>query len=293
MKNPHKDSEYENVMDIMAGAGKLLMGCLGSVKKVDNAKGEICRSSHTTTADVLSLSHIVNRLVDEFPQDGIIAEGLDDPDVVKLLSDELPLKEGRYLGQSGLYWVIDPLCGTIMHEKGIRDFIVSVGLVDESAEIYFGCVHDPCHNETFYATKGRGAYVMNDSTIKQIYVSETDSLKKALVSIEHGLVRSEKKVAELADNIKRQRTAGTCGLELSYVSAGRIDAMLKMGQPLYDYAGGLIILEEAGGIATDFDGNAVTKRPNYDKCTDLVCSNGKMHEQLLGYTKLFSHRKAA
>lgn len=295
MKQYHKQTDYETVMHLTRGAGKLLMGCLGTANVVLEGKGEKERSGFTTTADVLSLSHIVRGLIDSFPQDGIIAEGLDEEDVVDLLGFEIPIIDKKYPGVSGYFWVIDPLCGTIMHKRGIKDFVVSVALVNDSPDVLFGCVYDPGNDEMFYAMKGEGSYIEAFNRVTPLSVSGVDGNKlreKALVSIEHGLVRRKEEVRELASDIKRQRTAGTCGLELSYVGAGRLDAVLKGKQPLYDFAGGLLIVEEAGGKATDFQGNELTKKLNYEKCTDLLVSNGKVHEALLAYTSTFEKKAA-
>lgn len=301
MNHPHKQSDYEYMMDVVKGAGKLLMGCLGKPEIVIYGEGEKERSGYTTTADVISLSHIITGIIDEFPEDGIIAEGLDEKKIAEtklkeLLDFDFPIEDNMYKGENGFYWVIDPLCGTIMHERGIPDFVVSLALVDETADVYFGCVYDPWNREMFFAKKGGKAYLSDEKSTKQIKVSDIkgkDLKDKALVSIEHGLVRSEDEIKLLSAGIKRQRTAGTCGLELSYVGAGKLDAALKRRQPLYDYAGGIIIVERAGGLITDFEGKNITKRLSYDKCTDFVASNGKIHQQILKYTKMFREKKAA
>jgi myo-inositol-1(or 4)-monophosphatase len=289
-QNQHTIEHYETMMHIVKDAGRLLMGCFGRPIQLLEGQGEKERSGYTTTGDVYSLNHLVQGIRARFPEDGIIAEGLDEKEFVKLARIDLQLDDGKYVGKSGFYWVIDPLCGTIMHERGIRDFAISVGLVDEDLTTHFGCVYDPSHTEMFYATLNGGSFMDDGKRMLPITVSDIDgkNLKKeALVSIEHGLIKKEEGVIPITGNIKRLRTAGTCGLELSYVGAGRLEAVLKGKQPLYDYAGGLIIVKEAGGMTTDFEGNDLTRKLNYEKCTDMIVSNGRVHEQLLEYTKKF------
>ena len=259
---------------VIRGAGRKLVECAGNVDVLED--GGENRSDFTTTADMKSLKYIVNILKKTYPEKGILAEGLEKAE----LSIEIDDKK-KHPSKDGLYWVIDPLCGTIMHKKGIRDYIISLALVDEEPKIFLGMVYDPSHDELFCAVKGLGAY-MNDKIIK---VADTDTIDQTLVSIEHRIIRQQgDKMTPIITDMKRLRTAGTCGLELSYTASGHIDFLMKAEQPLYDYAAGILILQEAGGHVTDFQGNKIKTELSYRDITHFIGSNGKVHDKILEYT---------
>jgi len=142
----------------------------------------------------------------------------------------------------GPCWVIDPICGSIAYARGIRDFIISIALVYDG-QVLLAVVYDPCHNELFHAVLGKGAY-LSDTAIHPSHVSE---LNEAVVSIEHKVFRETdpETIQNIAKNVRRMRTAMTCGLEMCYVACGRIDAVIKLDQAFYDYIGGALILAEA------------------------------------------------
>lgn len=274
--------EFKHILTIAKNAGNELRRSEGSTFVVHRStEEEDLRSGHTTSADKNSLNYIINSLRKQYPEDGIIAEGL--KELSKDLNIELD-EEWKHKSKTGKYWVVDPLCGTLMHERGIPDYIVSIALATEDTDILFGCVYDPSEKNIFYAKKGEGAYI-NERKIKG--PSSINSLEDAIVSIEHKIIR-EQSIRDLSKKIKRQRTAGTCGLELSYVAEGKLDGLLKAKQPLYDHAAGYLIIKEVGAIITDFQGNPPTIQLGYKKCTNLVASNGKIHEALLEYTKRFN-----
>lgn len=145
-------------------------------------------------------------------------------------------------------------------------------------------MYDPPFKELFYAEKGMGATV-NGRPI-QISPVETERHFKTqgMISIEHKMLREEQHFVRLPGLMKkvgRMKTGASCGLDLAHVSCGRLDAVLKARQPLYDYAAGLLILQEAGGRATNFDGGPHAFELSYRKVTDLVASNGKIHNLIL------------
>jgi len=189
-------------------------------------------------------------------------------------------------GWDGFTLACDPLCGSIPFAHGIPDFIVSIALLYKT-EVVIGMVYDPSRNELFHAKKGEGAF-MNDTPI---HPSSTTRVDRAMVSIEHEIYRKAppEKVQELARSILRSRTAGTCGLELSYVACGRLDAMLKVDQAFYDYIAGSFILQQAGGdkdVLLRLDGSRRLFPIEYlNQRLGFVASNGIIGKEFIKWTK--------
>ncbi|TLM65382.1 MAG: inositol monophosphatase [Deltaproteobacteria bacterium] len=181
--------------------------------------------------------------------------------------------------------VIDPLCGSIPYSRGVPDFVVSVALVKEGMPVV-GVVYDPIREELFSAILGQGSF-LNGNVIN---ASSTNSLAASYLSIEHKVIKKYKSkyLDEILNKILRLRVAGTCGLELCYVACGRIDALIKCDQPLYDYVSGMLILKEAAGVEcfTNFDGKSeIIPTINFEKNTSFIATNGFIHEELASYTK--------
>jgi myo-inositol-1(or 4)-monophosphatase len=271
--------EIRNAIKTVREASKMLLAKFGPQLKILK-QGE--RSQIDTDYDSLSLKIICQGLRQHYPQDGLMGEGLQE------LSSELGLKlddRGIFPGESGKIWAIDSICGSIPFSRGIPDFIISVACVSiEPLKPLVGIVLDPVRDELFCAKAKRGSF-LNNSPIRVSTLGSLEQFRnQGMISIEHKMIREQKynkAVVSLAQKVARLRVAGTCGLELAYVAAGRLDAVLKAKQPLYDYAAGLLILQEAGGMATDFDGSELATELTYRKVTDVFASNGKLHKLIL------------
>jgi myo-inositol-1(or 4)-monophosphatase len=264
-------------------AGRMLMGEFGKFHKITREIGSgDSRSGHDTTFDFESLRVILSRLRLFYRQDGIMAEGLHD------VAEEFGLglnDEGYYPGDSGIVWVIDPICGTIPFSRGMHEFCISIAAVNaDPLELLAGIVYDPSQRELFYAQKGQGA-TLNGRPIEASEIASDAHFKdQGMISVEHKMLREEQHFVRLPGLLKkvgRMKSGASCGLDLAHVACGRLDAVLKAKQPLYDYAAGLLILNEAGGMATGFEGEPHAFELSYRKVTDLVASNGKVHSLIL------------
>ena len=126
---------------------------------------------------------------------------------------------------------------------------------------------------------------LNSGALKVSDVADADSLKnEGMVSIEHRIIRETRyyqAVAPLLEKIGRLRTASTCGIELALVAAGQLDAALKAKQPLYDFAAGILLVTEAGGTVTNFDGSPLKIQLNTKKATNILASNGRIDAEIL------------
>ncbi|MEL6299817.1 MAG: inositol monophosphatase family protein [Pseudomonadota bacterium] len=154
-------------------------------------------------------------------------------------------------------WIIDPLDGTTNFLHGVPLFAISIAL-EREGEIVAGLVMNPITDETFTAEKGKGAF-MND---RRLRVSARRKLDEALVStgIPHrGRTGHNRFLAEAAMAMKEtagMRRTGAAALDLAWTAAGRFDAYWERGIQPWDIAAGLLLVREAGGIATDLDGRA-------------------------------------
>ena len=185
---------------------------------------------------------------------------VDRPGACKGLPRRLVLgEEGGFVEKGPLLWVIDPIDGTANFLRGIHHWCVSVGLVDDGKAV-LGFLYDPVNDEMFSASAGGGAF-LNGEPIK---VSGETDLRQAKIGIGYSYRRP---VAPHVQDIEavlgvgcEYCRLGSGALGLAYTAAGRLDAYFERHINLWDVAGGLPILAEAGGRASDFmTGNYVTE----------------------------------
>ncbi len=172
-------------------------------------------------------------------------------------------------GNSEYTWIIDPLDGTTNFIHGFPQYAVSIGLRHRDL-ITQAVVYDPTRNELFTATRGRGAF-LNE---RRIRVSRRDGWAKSLIgtgfpfrSLDHldEYVRMFKSITEHTAGIRRP---GAAALDLAYVAAGRLDGFWEIGLSAWDMAAGSLLILEAGGLVSDFDGE-----PGYLDGGRIVCGS--------------------
>jgi myo-inositol-1(or 4)-monophosphatase len=186
-------------------------------------------------------------------------------------------EESGATGKSDYVWIIDPLDGTTNFIHGFPQYAVSIGL-QHKGKLTQAVIYDPGRNELFTASKGRGAF-LNDHRIR---VSRRARLDDALIGtgfpfreLEHidEYLRIFKTVTEKTVGIRR---AGSAALDLAYVAAGRLDGFWEIGLSPWDMAAGALLIFEAGGLVSDFAGEA-----NYFDQGRIVCGSPKVFAQLL------------
>lgn len=176
-------------------------------------------------------------------------------------------------------WIIDPLDGTTNFLHGIPHFCISIGLQKEDF-LLAGVIYDVVKNEMFWAEKGTGAF-MND---RRLRVSGRKKLNECLIGTGmpfkgHGeevgpyLQKLDRIIPEVA-GIRRM---GSAALDLAYIAAGRFDGFFESHLKLWDMAAGLVLIQEAGGSVTDYQG-----KPYILGGQDLLASNGKVDKELVG-----------
>lgn len=176
-------------------------------------------------------------------------------------------------------WILDPVDGTTNLIHGFCNSAVSLALADDN-RVIFGIVYNPFSNELFTAKSGEGA-LCND---RSIHVSYAESLSESLCSV--GSNPSKRQCADeafermrrLYDRCHDIRRIGAASIELCYVACGRLDVYLEHGLKPWDFAAGKLIVEEAGGVVTDFNGNEPLLNEN---SSDIAASSGLIHSELL------------
>lgn len=165
---------------------------------------------------------------------------------------------GRHTGTENVAWIIDPLDGTTNFLRGIPHYAVSIA-VSVNDVLEYAVVFDPAKNEMFSASRGKGAF-LNGSPIK---VSNLTSSKGGLYAT--GVPFSGENLAKI-DNFTGTmvgilqlqtsgiRRLGSAALDLAYVAAGRYDGYWEANLQVWDIAAGVLLVTEAGGVASDLQG---------------------------------------
>lgn len=222
------------------------------------------RGNPVTEADRRAESLILKRLTHAFPGHGYLSE------------ERLP-KAGR----SGYTWVIDPLDGTVNYAHGFPVSAVSIALVGPEGPL-LGGVCDPFRGELFLAEKGRGASLNG----RRIRVSSVSRLEDSLLVTGFPYDRAQRAARYLGfygDFLKRVhdvRRSGSAALDLAWVAAGRLDGFWEFHLEPWDVAAGRLLVEEAGGTVTGFDGRPWGPLKEYGRRT--LASNGRIHLRMLG-----------
>lgn len=243
-------------IDLAYRAGAVLRAGLERERTVEQ-KGE---ADLVTDVDRASEALIVEALRVRYPDHRIIAE-----------------EGGAAEGNSGYTWLVDPLDGTTNYAHGFPFYSVSLGLL-QNDDLRLGVVYDPLRNELFAAERGRGAFCNG----RRLRVSATGHLRAALLTTGFPYDRStnpENNLAEFSRMVLRiqgVRRSGSAALDLCYVAAGRTDGHWELGLHPWDVAAGALMIVEAGGQLSDWQG-----QPWTPWCPYLVASNGLIHAEIV------------
>lgn len=173
----------------------------------------------------------------------------------------------------GLSFVIDPIDGTQNFLKGFRHSAVSVALCEQGNPI-FGVVYNPYTDEMFYAEQGKGAFLACGGTVRPMHVS-TQPLAKGVVlfgtapyyrELYDDTFRNVRILFEHALDIRR---CGSAALDLCMIADGRAEVYMEMRLSPWDYAAGLLIVREAGGVGTELNGSPL----GLQRKSSMLCGN--------------------
>ncbi len=213
-----------------------------------------------TEADLLSETFIKERIAAHYPRHAILAE-----------------ESGHHAGASEYRWLIDPLDGTTNYAHGYPFFCVTLAL-EYRGEIVLGVAYDPLREELFMAERGAGA-TLNGRPIR---VSHTEALAKGLLAtgfpytIRNQPDESLTYFARFVKTAQAIRRDGSAVLDLCYLACGRFDGFWELGLRPWDMAAGALMVEEAGGRVTRFDGS-----PFRLSEPEILASNGLIHEEMI------------
>ena len=217
-----------------------------------------------------------------------------DKRVEKILIDELQRARPNYSILSeeiGLIkkdeefkWIIDPIDGTANFLHGIPHFGISIGL-EHNKEIICGIIYDPIKNEMFFAEKGNGSY-LNDQRMR---VSARSKLMDCIIftggpsfkSNDEDKKLSLKEYEKFSSKVGTPlRKMGSASLDMAYVAAGRCDGFWQRNLNYWDIAAGIVLVKEAGGYVTDFEGNN-----EYIENKTILATNSKINEEMIDILK--------
>lgn len=217
-------------------AGEIMRRQLPNVSTIPVTRK--ARNDYVSDVDRACEAEIVREIKRYYPEHAILAE------------------ESGASGDSDYCWIIDPLDGTSNYLHGIPHFAVSIA-VQHKGRTEQAVVFDPMRDELFTAQRGGGA-MLNQQRIR---VSPRITLEGAILATAFPFRRREYMkpylniFTRLWDQAEDFRRAGTASLDLAYVAAGRVDGFFEIGLKPWDVAAGALLVREAGGVVSDFDGH--------------------------------------
>ena len=249
-------------IDTAKNAGKILTENLGKVRHIEHKGGEA--TNLVTEVDKESERFIIGTLKKHFPGHDFLGE-----------------ETGEYKIQSEYRWIIDPLDGTVNYAHGLPIFSVSIAL-EYKGEIVLGVVYDPSHDELFSAEKGKGAYLNN----VRLSVSKASQLIDSLLvtgfpyDVKNDVNSYLNPFKEFMIEGQAIRRLGSAALDLAYVACGRFDGFWEGKLNAWDMAAGVLLVTEAGGCWTDYNGN-----PSTVYNPKMLATNGRIHQQMVDVLK--------
>ena len=239
-------------------AGRILLNNLGKVRAVK----EKSLSNFVTNVDLAAEKKIFSVIRKKYPKYSILSE------------------EAGFIDNNSEYkWIIAPLDGTHNYIHSLPIFGTSIAL-EHKGKVILGVIYLPMLNQLFVAEKGKGAFLNG----KRIKVSDINQLADSLLLFEGSLHMKWKEKRRFLDKVStkvfRVRISGAACFDLSSVSSGICDFHLSFATNPWDVAAGFLLIREAGGKITDFNGKEVD---HY--CKGFVASNSKLHNKVLKLIK--------
>jgi len=236
--------------------GKVLSRWSGHFEVREKAPDDL-----VTEVDLASQKAIVDVLHSAFPDHGILAEeSLDVP-----------------AGKDGFRWIVDPLDGTLNFVHGLPNYCVSVA-VEQQDTVLAGTVFDPVTGACYTARRGGGAMLDGQA----LHVSRTEKLSQAMVAasfpprVRRGMIEIDQFIDAVVCT-RGIRRMGSAALNLCHLAAGRFDAYWATETHAWDIAAGMLLVEEAGGVFTDLQGEKV----DLDHPKFVAAATPELHGELL------------
>ena len=256
-------SYLETAVDIAREAAALIRN---SHERRFELKGEY---DLVTATDRASESLILDRLHRHYPSHAVVAE-----------------ESGGRAGTSDFCWYVDPLDGTTNFAHGFPVYNVTLAL-ERAGELIAGVIIDPTRDEVFTAERGAGARLNG----RAIHVSTAATLEDSLAATgfpsrkrhQNLNVHFFYQLAMLSHGVRR---AGAAAIDMAYVACGRLDLFWEFSLNPWDVAAGILLVREAGGMATDMHGAALNLRGPH-----ILVDNGLVHEETIQlFAEIFAGR---
>jgi len=247
----------DDLINIAKEAGLVIREGFGKSVKIEFKTGE---NNLVTEIDKASEKVITDFIRKKYPSHSILAE-----------EGSGEQKDSEYL------WVIDPLDGTTNFTHGLPIFSVSIGL-QKNGETIAGVVYDVMRGIIFSAELGAGA----EADSEKLTVSSNDNLAHSMLVTGFPYNKNEnpdklfERFIALTKTARGVRRLGSAAIDFCYLASGVFDGFWEVHLHPWDICAGKLIVEEAGGLVTDFHGNNTnifTKR--------ILSSNGKIHDQII------------
>ena len=236
------------------GAGKIVMKNYGKVKSFRVKDME----SYVTNVDLESEKFIISAIRKKYPDHDIVSE-----------------ESGSLNKKSDYRWIIDPIDGTHNYFHKLPIFGISIGL-EYKGKAILGVIYLPYFKELYVAEKGKGAFLNG----KRLRVSSNKSFEKTFILTDLVLRYKPEEKIDMLNKLKGKiydiRAMGSAVYGYAMVARGFVDAYITMYTYPWDIAAGALIVEEASGKVTDFNGKEWKA-----KIGKYIATNNKIHNQLI------------
>jgi myo-inositol-1(or 4)-monophosphatase len=264
MREKHREL-YQQTMEWTRAAGNMIKEYIRS--------GEIQFESKSHATDLVTM---MDRAVEEVMVEKIKQYAPDH----QILGEEGIAGEANDF--SGYIWLIDPIDGTSNFVTQKSDFVISVALYHQQQGV-FGIVYDVMKDEMIHAMKGEGLF-LNQRRIKPM--NSNMPLIDALLSLEFIMrteeqIEAHQKLLTIGSKVRGIRSYGATALSLAKIALGKNNGYLTWGTNPWDFAAGRILVEEAGGIVTDFEGNPL----QLDRRNSVIACHPDIYQDLLQFVR--------
>ncbi|MCX7983895.1 MAG: inositol monophosphatase [Bacteroidetes bacterium] len=248
----------ELAIDAAQEAGAYLRDNIGNIQHIERKGGEA--TNLVTEIDKQSEQIILRKIRQHYPDHDFLGE-----------------ESGAHKISSPYRWIVDPLDGTVNYAHGVPIFAVSIA-VEYNNELLLGVIYDPMRDELFTAERGKGAFLNG----VRISVSRTSTLLESLLvtgfpyDVRKELDYHLRPFNEFLVKGQAIRRLGSAALDLAYVACGRFDGFWEGKLNPWDMAAGVLLVVEAGGRWTDYNGNSTTIYT-----PQMLATNGIIHDEMV------------
>ena len=251
----------DDIIQISKEAGELIGNAFGKTQSIEFKTNELNLVTETDKASEKLITDFIRK---KYPSHGILAE------------------EGSESNKSAEYlWVIDPLDGTTNFAHGLPIFSVSIGL-QQNGETIAGVVYDVMRDVIYSSEKGSGSFE-ND---KRLSVNKNENLGHSVLvtgfpyNIKENPDKVSERFIEFLKHARAIRRLGSAAIDFCYVASGVFDGFWEVSLNPWDMCAGELIVKEAGGLVTDFDGNKMNIHSKR-----ILATNGYVHQKMIDVMK--------